>query len=414
VPEARSSLLARRTVDDLSPAEVHGRRALVRVDFNVPLEETGERRQVASDVRLRATVPTLEVLRERGAIVVLVSHLGRPKGRDESLSLRPVAERLEELLERRVVFLPEPFAEGAVDRVRSARDGEVFLLENVRFEPGETRNDPELARRLAEYGELFVQDAFGTCHRAHASTVTAAHHLRPRVAGRLVARELGAFRRLLVGPERPFLAILGGAKVAGKLETIRGLSQRCDRLCLGGGMANTFVAARGVAIGDSLVDQELVDEARALLEELGEKLVLPVDAVVAERAEEGTRTRTVAIEDGVEPGWKILDIGPATVESFGRALEGARTVFWNGPLGVFEVPPFDRATRDIAEQLAGTTKRGAFTVVGGGDSIAALEQAGMLDRVSHASTGGGASLELVSGAELPGIEVLDLGPEPSR
>jgi phosphoglycerate kinase len=413
--EALSRLFDRRTVDDLAPDEVNGRRALVRVDFNVPIEETDAGRRVTSDVRIKATLPTLEVLREREAVVVLASHLGRPKGRrDESLSLRPVSDRLEELLGRPVVFLADPFDERSLGAMRSARPGEVFLLENLRFEAGETKNDPDLARRLAGYGEFFVQDAFGTCHRAHASTVGVTGHLRPRVAGRLVARELAAFRRLLVEPERPFVAVLGGAKVAGKLETILGLAERCDRVCLGGGMANTFLAARGTEVGDSLLEEELVDEARALLERFGEKLVLPEDAVVARQIEEGAETRVVEVRKGIEGDWKILDVGPATVQAFGEVLSAARTVFWNGPLGVFETPPFDRATREVAERLARATERGAYTVVGGGDSIAALEQAGMLERVSHVSTGGGASLELVSGAELPGIEALDPAPESAR
>jgi phosphoglycerate kinase len=408
VSEVVSRLFDRRTVDDLAPEEVNGRRALVRVDFNVPLEETAGGPRVTSDVRIRATLPTLEALRRRGAVVILASHLGRPKGRrDEALSLRPVGHRLEELLGRRVVFLAEPFDERSVDLARSAGAGEMFLLENLRFDAGETKNDPDLARRLAEYGDLFVQDAFGTCHRAHASTVGVTRYLRPRVAGRLVARELAAFRRLLVEPERPFVAVLGGAKIAGKLETIRGLAERCDRVCLGGGMANTFLAAKGVEVGDSLFEKELVDEARTLLEGFDEKLVLPKDAVVAQRIEEGAETRVIDVGEGTGPGWKILDVGPATVEALGAVLEGAHTVFWNGPLGVFETPPFDRATRAVAERLARATESGAYTVVGGGDSIAALEEAGMLERVSHASTGGGASLEFLEGKTLPGVAALD-------
>ena len=404
----------RRTIDDLTPAELNGRRALVRVDFNVPLEETQDGRRVGSDVRIRATLPTLEALREHGAVIVLASHLGRPNGRDESLSLRPVIERLEELVGRRIVFLAEPFDERSIGIVRGAQGGEIFLLENLRFEPGETKNDPDLARHLAEYGELFVQDAFGSCHRAHASTVGVTRHLRPGVAGRLVARELAAFRRLLVEPERPFVALLGGAKIAGKLETVRGLAEECDRVALGGGLANTFLAGRGVPLGDSLVEEELVDEARALLERFDEKILLPEDVVVAQRIEKDAETRVIQADDGVDPGWKILDVGPDTVKALDRIVRGARTVFWNGPLGVFETPPFDRGTRAVAERLAHATERGAYTVVGGGDSIAALEEAGMLDGVSHASTGGGASLELLSGARLPGIEALDEAPERER
>jgi phosphoglycerate kinase len=399
--------LERRTVEDLMPEEVNGRRALVRVDFNVPLKEENGAHKVASDVRIRAALPTLDALRAHGTVIVLASHLGRPKGkREPSLSLAPVGERLEELLGRRVAFLAEPFDARSVKLVQAAQGDETFLLENLRFEPGETKNDPDLARRLAEYGEVFVQDAFGTCHRAHASTVGVTEYLDPCVAGRLVTGELAAFRQLLEEPERPFVAILGGAKIADKLDTVRGLAERCDRVCVGGGMANTFLAARGIEIGDSLVEQEMLGEARPLLDRLGDKLVLPRDAVVAKETRGGGE-RVVEIEAGIEPGWKILDVGPATIAAFDGVVKESRTVFWNGPLGVFESPPFDRGTRTLAERLAEATARGAYTVVGGGDSIAALEEAGLLERVSHASTGGGAALELVSGARLPGIEALD-------
>jgi len=404
--------LARRTVDDLRPEEASGRRALVRVDYNVPVEGEGASRRVTSDVRIRSTLPTLRALQSRGATIVLASHLGRPKGkRSEEFSLAPVARRLEEILERRITFLAEPFDDRSRKLVESAGSGEVFLLENLRFEAGEEKNDAELAERLAAYGQLFVQDAFGTCHRAHASTVGVTRHLSPRVAGCLVARELAAFRRLLESPERPFVAVLGGAKIAGKLETLRGLAERCDTVALGGGMANTFLAARGVAMGDSLVEKDLMAEARSLLEEFGERLVLPRDAVVAREIATEVETRVVPAEEGVEDGWRILDVGPQTVAGIGNVVERARTVFWNGPLGVFETPPFDRATREVAARLVKATGKGAYTVVGGGDSIAALEEAGMLDKVSHASTGGGAALELVSGAALPGIEALDFAPE---
>jgi phosphoglycerate kinase len=282
----------------------------------------------------------------------------------------------------------------------------VFLLENLRFDPGEKANDPEFARRLAAFADVFVQDAFGTCHRAHASTVGVTEHLDPCVAGKLVERELAAFRRLLEDPRRPFVAVLGGAKIAGKLETLRGLLERCDRVCLGGGMANTFLLARGEEVGASLVEVDLVDEARALLAERGDALELPVDVVVARDLAPGAETRTVTAGE-VEPGWKILDVGPDTVRAFGKRIRSAETVFWNGPLGVFETPPFDAGTRRFAELLASATDAGAYTVVGGGDSIAALEDAGRIEDVSHVSTGGGAALELVSGVTLPGIAALD-------
>lgn len=398
--------LVRLSLDDLEAAEVSGRRVLVRVDFNVPLEGAGEERRVSSDVRIRAALPTIRELLARSATVVLSSHLGRPDGRDPELTLKPVADRLQALMERAVAYLPEPFDERVVKLIRSSEGGEVFLLENLRFDPGEKANDPEFARRLAAFADVFVQDAFGTCHRAHASTVGVTEHLDPCLAGALVERELAAFRRLLEEPSRPFVAVLGGAKISGKLETVRGLLERCDRVCLGGGMANTFLLARGEEVGESLVEQELVDEARALLSEGGDSLELPVDVVVARELVPEAETRTVAAGE-VEPGWKILDVGPDTVKAYGKLARSAGTVFWNGPLGVFETPPFDAGTRGFAELLAAATDAGAYTVVGGGDSIAALEEAGRINDVSHASTGGGAALELVSGVVLPGIAALD-------
>ena len=400
-----ASALARLSIDDLDRAEVAGRRAFVRVDFNVPLEGVGASRRVASDMRIRAALPTVRWLLERDATVILASHLGRPKGPDPELTMAPVAERLEELLGLPVEYLAESVAAGVEERTRPAR-GRVILLENLRFDPGEKANDPEFARRLATLGDFFVQDAFGACHRAHASTVGVTRHLSPCAAGQLVGSELVAFRRLLEEPRRPFVAVLGGAKIAGKLETVRGLLERCDRVCLGGGMANTFFLARGAEVGDSLVEPDLVDEARELLDERGAGLELPVDVVVARELREDAEARVVTVEE-VAPGWRILDVGPRTVAAYGRRVAEAGTVFWNGPLGVFETPPFDAGTRRFAELLAAATRDGAFSVVGGGDSIAALEDAGRIREVSHASTGGGAALELLSGATLPGIEALD-------
>ena len=404
-PGGIASALARLSIDDLDRAEVSGRRALVRVDFNVPLEGTGASRRVASDMRIRAALPTVRWLVEREATVVLASHLGRPKGPDPELTMAPVAARLRELLGLPVEYLADAFGAEAEERTRAVRGG-VIVLENLRFDPGEKANDPEFARRLAALGDLFVEDAFGACHRAHASTVGVTRHLSPCAAGKLVGSELAAFRRLLEEPRRPFVAVLGGAKIAGKLETVRGLIERCDAVCLGGGMANTFLLARGGEVGDSLVEPDLVDEARTLLVEDGEALELQEDVVVARELREGAEWRAVPADE-VEPGWRILDAGPRTVAAYGQRVAEAGTVFWNGPLGVFETPPFDAGTRGFAELLAAATRAGVFTVAGGGDSIAALEQAGRIGDVSHASTGGGAALELVSGAALPGIEVLD-------
>ena len=405
-PGGAPSALERLSLDDLDPVELSGRRVLVRVDFNVPLEGAGGKRRVSSDARIRAALPTIETLLERGSAVVLASHLGRPKGPDPELTMEPVAKRLEELLGRAVAYSPDSLEGGLVPGRGDRGDRGVVLLENLRFDAGEKANDPAFAKRLASLADLFVQDAFGTCHRAHASTVGVTEHLDPCVAGKLVQRELAAFRRLLESPGRPFVAILGGAKIAGKLETLRGLLERCDRVCLGGGMANTFLLAAGNEVGDSLVDPDLVEEARSLLERHGRSLELPVDVVVARELAAGAESRTVAAE-AVEPGWKILDAGPRTVEAFGARVRSAGTVFWNGPLGAFETPPFDAGTRAFAERMAAATQAGAYTVVGGGDSIAAIEEAGRLSDVRHASTGGGAALELVSGVTLPGIAALD-------
>lgn len=401
-----STDLGRRTVGSLTAEESNGRRALVRVDFNVPLEDVDGERRIASDARLRAALPTVRELMGKSVVIVLASHLGRPEGKpDPALSLRPVARLFGELLDRPVVFLAEPFDERSLKLVRNAQGGEVHLLENLRFDPGETANDPEFARRLAAFGDLFVQDAFGTCHRAHASTVGVTEHLDPCVVGLLVERELAAFARVL-DPEPPFVAIMGGAKIAGKLETVRGVAGRAQRVFLGGGMANTFLLARGISTGDSLVEEDLTGMAAELLDEFGDRIVLPVDAVVARSIEHAPEHRTVAVEE-VEPGWRILDVGPRTVGGIQKEVARAKTVFWNGPLGVFETPPFDSATRAVAKILAEATERGAYTVVGGGDSVAALEEAGLAERVSHVSTGGGAALELVSGVELPGVLALD-------
>jgi phosphoglycerate kinase len=338
--------------------------------------------------------------------------LGRPGGEQRAeLSLAPVARCLEELLGRRIVFLSEPFDERALKLVRMGQPGDVFLLENLRFEPGETANEPSFAALLARFGQFFVQDAFGTCHRAHASTVGVADHLSPRVAGQLVERELNAFHRLLE-PDRPFVAVLGGAKIAGKLEIVDELAGRCDRVCLGGGMANTFLLATGAEVGDSLVEPDRVAAARQILDRYPDVLLLPGDAVVAADIDADAKRETVS-SDAVPPAQKILDIGPASVGAIVNALKGARTVFWNGPLGVFETPPFDAGTLAVAKGLADVTAHGAYTVIGGGDSIAALERGGLTGAVSHVSTGGGAALKLVSGATLPGIEVLDPASERS-
>ncbi len=387
----------------LRDVDVRGRKVLVRVDFNVPLEEG----HVADDTRIRAALPTIQYLLDNGAAVILMSHLGRPKGKpDPKYSLRPVADHLSNLLGKPVKFCPEVVGPTAEAMAQALQPGEVMLLENTRFHPGEKANDPEFARQLAALAGpngLFVNDAFGSAHRAHASVVGVAQYL-PAVAGFLMEKELDFLGRLLTAPERPFVAILGGAKISDKIGVIRSLLEKADRLLIGGGMANTFLKAQGLEVGDSLVEEEALEEAKRLLTESGDRLVLPVDAVIADRFAPGAARRVVSV-DRVPPGWRILDIGPETVNRFRSELQGAKTVFWNGPMGVFEFPAFAEGTFAVARALAELD--GAVTVVGGGDSVAAVKQAGVADKITHISTGGGASLEFVEGKELPGVAVLE-------
>ena len=396
------------TVEDLSGSTLRGARVLVRVDFNVPIEGDGS---VGDDTRIRATLPTLRLLIESGARLILVSHLGRPKGKpDPELSLRPVADRLSELLGSRVEFVDETVGAAAKKAVDALGDGEIVLLENTRFQAGEKENDPELADALAGYADLYVNDAFGAAHRAHASTAGVAEAVRRKggsaVAGLLVARELEALGRVRENPERPFIAILGGAKISGKIDVIEALLPIADRMCIGGAMANTFFRAMGLETGRSLVEEDRVDMARSLLEKAGDKLILPIDVVVADRVEAGAESAEVA-RDEIPEDRMAVDIGSATIERFGEVLAEARTVLWNGPMGVFEIEAFSGGTLEVARALVDATERGAMTVIGGGDSAAAITRMGMADSVTHLSTGGGASLEFMEGKELPGIAVLD-------
>ncbi len=389
------------TLDNLG--EIAGARCFVRVDFNVPLE-AGE---VTDDTRLVEALPTLRELVSREARLVLASHCGRPKGKpDPRFSLRPVAERLVERLGLPVRFAPDCVGEEVERIVAHMARGEVCLLENLRFHEGETKNDPEFARRLAVLGEVFVGDAFGTVHRAHASVVGVPELLERKAAGRLVEREVAALSRLLGAPERPFAVILGGAKIEGKLDTIENLLPTIDKLLLGGGMANTFLAARGLEMGDSLVDEERIGLAGDLLEraaDRGVEVVLPEDLVVASGPDAPDEARTVAAGE-VPEGAMALDVGPATRQRFVAALSDARTLFWNGPLGVFETPPFDAGTNALAHALA---ELDAYTVLGGGETTAAAQRAGVTDAIDHVSTGGGAALEFLAGKRLPGIAVLE-------
>lgn len=387
----------------IADLDVAGKRVLVRVDFNVPLTDTGE---ITDDTRIRAALPTITTLRDRGARVVLVSHLGRPKGkRDDRFSLAPVAKHLSRLLGRDVATSSAVVGPEAEAAVAALSPGDVLLLENVRFEPGEEKNDPELSRKLASLADIYVNDAFGAAHRAHASTAGVADHL-PAYAGFLLQREVDELSGLLKNPARPFVTILGGAKISDKLAVVGNLLGLVDTLLIGGGMANTFLLANGVEIGASLAERDLVNEARDILERAranGVEIILPADAIVAPSID--AEGRPVPITE-VPANESIFDIGPETVATFSKAIDGAATIFWNGPMGVFERPAFANGTREVARAVA---KSAAKSVIGGGDSVAAVEQSGLADQIDHISTGGGASLELLEGAELPGVAALMRG-----
>ncbi|MBV9879936.1 MAG: phosphoglycerate kinase [Gemmatirosa sp.] len=392
------------TIRDLADDQIRGRRALVRVDFNVPLD--GGR--VTDDTRIVAALPTLRYLLERGARVVLLSHLGRPKGAPEAkYSLRPVAERLAELMPETTVTFCDTTDDGAaVECTRALGDGEVALLENTRFLPGEEKNDAALSQSLARLGDFYVNDAFGAAHRAHASTEGVAHHLHPAVAGLLMEKELAYLGQALAEPKRPFVAILGGAKISGKLDVIEQLLPKVDRMLIGGAMANTFFRAMGLETGKSLVEADRVDMAKSLLATAGDKLLLPVDAVVAPTLSSDAPATTVERE-AIPADEAMYDVGVRTIDAFAGEIRAAGTVLWNGPMGVFETPPFDGGTLGVARALADATAHGATTIVGGGDSAAAIAQAGLEHAVTHVSTGGGASLEFLEGKALPGVTALD-------
>jgi phosphoglycerate kinase len=384
-----------RRLDDL---DVEGRRVLVRVDFNVPLGEGA----ITDDTRIRAALPTIEALRERGAALVLAAHLGRPKDREPELSLRPAADRLAELTGADVTLAPGVVGEEVEAFTRNLEPGDVLMLENVRFEPGETKNDPQLAAAFARLADVYVDDAFGAAHRAHASTEGVAR-LLPNAAGLLLEREVQTLTAILRDPPRPLVAVVGGAKVTDKIGVLDAFLGRADTVLVGGAMGFPFFAAEGHGVGDSLCEQEGVEPARRLLDEGAERLRLPEDLVLADRFAAEAEVREL---DGVDvpDGWMGLDIGPRTAEGYAQVIAGAGSVFWNGPMGAFELEPFAAGTRAVAEAVAACE---GTTVVGGGDSAAALTQFGLADRVTHLSTGGGAALELIEGKALPGVEVLE-------
>ncbi len=394
----------KKSVRDLTDADLRGKRALVRVDFNVPLDESGN---VTDATRIVAALPTIEYLAGHGARVVLLSHLGRPKGGpDPRYSLAPVAKELAKHTRHPVHFLGSSADDAAVAATQSLGDGEILLLENTRFHAGEEKNDEALSKAFARLGDLYVNDAFGSAHRAHSSTAGVTAFVKPAVAGMLMEKELDYLGKAIAEPKRPFIAILGGAKVSGKIDVIEALLPKVDGLLIGGAMACTFFKAMSLETGTSLVEPDRVELAASLLERAGFRLTLPHDAVVSSSMDNADGAHTVK-RDAIPANEAMFDVGPETMQSYARAIASAKTVLWNGPMGVFEKPPFDKGTRAIADAMAAATAKGATTIVGGGDSAAAVAEAGLESKMSHVSTGGGASLEFLEGKVLPGVAALD-------
>lgn len=397
--------MRKKTLRDVS---LKGRKVLMRVDFNVPLSKEGD---ITDDTRVRETLPSINHIAENGASLVLMSHLGKPKGKkDRALTLRPVADALGALVTHPVKFVDDCVGPDVEHGVASLKPGEILLLENLRFYPNEEANDPGFSKQLAKFGDIYANDAFGTAHRAHASTVGVTEFFKERLAGFLMEKEIETLEALLGEPARPFVAMMGGAKVTGKINLIRNLLKRVDRVLIGGGMAFTFFRAVGLEVGKSIVDEELVPYCRELMEETdrgeGRRIFLPVDCVVAKELNAASESKTVSTGD-IPEDWAGVDIGEKTVDLFRQELLRAKTVFWNGPMGIFEIPKFSNGTKKVAKIVADMTRRGTTTVVGGGDSVAAINRLGLGGKFTHVSTGGGASLELLEGKKLPGVEALN-------
>jgi phosphoglycerate kinase len=385
----------KKTIRDI---DLKGKKVLVRVDYNVPIKEG----KVTDDTRIVGSLPTIKYLLDQGCALILFSHLGRPKeGPDPKYSMKPTADKLSELINQPVQFVDEFIGPKAASAAASLKPGQILVLENTRFLPGETKNDMEIARQLASMGEVFVMDAFGSAHRAHSSTEGVAHFM-PAVAGFLMEKEIQYLGAAIADPKRPFVAILGGAKISDKIGVIRNLLKIADKVLIGGGMANTFFKAQGLAMADSLVEDDALATAGELLGDGSQKLQLPVDVIIADKFEDGADRKTVPTGP-VPEGWRIMDIGPESVKAYAQSVSGAGTVVWNGPMGVFEMPNFAKGTFGVAEAVANC---GAVTIIGGGDSVAAINAAGLSEKITHISTGGGASLEMLEGLTLPGVAAL--------
>ena len=395
-----------KTIDDI---EVKSKRVFLRVDFNVPLTKIVPY-TITDDTRIRAAIPTIEALRKHGARLIIASHLGRPKGAPvPEFSLVPVRKRLEELLGTEVAFSSDCIGDEAISKAMALKDGDVLLLENLRFHPEEEKNDPEFSKKLAALAEVYIDDAFGAAHRAHASIEGITHYLPVKAAGYLLKSELDYLGGAVSNPRRPFVAIIGGAKISGKIDVINSLLDKADAVLIGGGMAYTFYKAEGLEIGKSLCEDDKLDLAKELMaraEQFGKKLILPTDTVIADAFMNDANRKTVSAA-AIPVGWMGMDIGPDTISMFTDLIVNAQTIVWNGPMGVFEMPNFAEGTLAVAQAMAKATDRGATTIVGGGDSVAALEASGLADKMSHVSTGGGASLEFLEGKVLPGVAALN-------